>query len=306
MPIPNRYILHQASVLAALGRTVASALTKRGGATGPPELPGPEMVQTVAPRSPELLRAYVRHVGGDPGAYRGVVPPHFFPQWGFPLASRTLLGVDYPLQKVLNAGCRMEIHAPLPADEPLIARVRLESIDDDGRRALIKQRVITGTESVPDALVSYMFALVPLGKKEDGGAKKKKEPVRVPDDARELGFWKLRADAGLDFAKLTGDFNPVHWVPAYARAFGFKSCILHGFSTMARAMEGLHRGLLSGDTHRIAMLHVQFTSPLLLPARVGLYTSRGDDGSRRVFVGDGRGGRAYLAGSFELSATNGV
>jgi acyl dehydratase len=128
----------------------------------------------------------------------------------------------------------------------------------------------------------------------------------VPEDARELGFWRLRADAGLDFAKLTGDFNPVHWVPAYARAFGFRNCILHGFATMARAMEGLHRGLLSGDTGRIRTLDVQFTSPLVLPARVGLYVAHGDDGARRVWVGDGRGGRAQLAGTFELRTSNGA
>ena len=32
------------------------------------------------------------------------------------------------------------------------------------------------------------------------------------DDAREVQRTRLRADAGLGFAKLTGDFNPIHWL----------------------------------------------------------------------------------------------
>ena len=68
----------------------------------------------------------------------------------------------------------------------------------------------------------------------------------MPADAKEIAFYRLKADAGLDFAKLTGDFNPVHWVPAYARALGFPNTILHGFGTLARAVEGLNRGVFAG------------------------------------------------------------
>ncbi len=309
MAVPRRYILHQAPVIAALGQTVLSTIYRKatGAAPSAQAFPGPELTKTIQPRPKDLVRHYIKHVGGSPSAYKGRLPAHLFPQWGFPLATQTLVGVDYPLQKVLNAGCRMEINAPLPDNEPLKVSARLESIDDNGRRALIHQRVVTGTASEPEALVGHMYVLVPLGggkdksKKGNGAPKKKKEPQRVPADARELGRWRLGASAGLEFAKLTGDFNPVHWVRPYARAFGFKNCILHGFSTMARAMEGLNQGLLSGVSDRINMLDVSFTSPLVLPAKVGLYLH--DD--NRIFVGDAPGGRAYLSGSFALQGSNG-
>jgi len=315
MPVPNRYILHQAPVIAALGQSVVNALVRRATGTAGSEAsqPSPWIETTLSPRAPDLVKQYVRHVGGEASAYKRAVPAHLFPQWGFPLATKLLSGVDYPLQKVLNAGCRLEVKAPLPQGEALNVRARLESIDDNGRRALLHTRVITGTKSAPDAVIGDMYALVPLGggkdksngtsKGSDNGAAanrpKKKEHPRVPSDAREVSFWKLSASAGLEFAKLTGDFNPVHWVPAYARAFGFRNCILHGFSTMARTMEGLNRNVFSGDTTRLRVLDVKFTSPLLLPARVGLYLTRDDE----VFVGDAPGGRAYLTGTFERAAS---
>jgi hypothetical protein len=296
MPIPNRFILHQLPVIAAMGNTVLGAvLLKALGRTAPPpQLPGPELTATLPPRPRDLVRAYVRHVGGDPAGYRKRLPPHLFPQWGFALASRTSVGLDYPLEKIINAGCRIEVHEPLPDDEPLEVRARLEGIDDNGQRALFHYRIVTTTRSAPRGQTGHIFALVPLGKKKGP----KKEPVRIPVDAREIAYHRLGPQAGLDFAKLTGDFNPVHWIRPYARAFGFQSTILHGFGTMARAWEGLVRGHLSGDPGAIAELDVKFSRPLTLPAKVGVYLAA----DQHVYVGDAPGARPHLEGTFQLTA----
>src|SRR5262245_3996267 len=111
MAVSSRHILHQAPVIAALGRSVIGAAMRRvrrdpGAHHRLPELPPAEIVHTVSPRPASLVRDYIRHVGGDPAAYRGSVPPHLFPQWSFPVASRLLAGLPYPLERVLNAGCR--------------------------------------------------------------------------------------------------------------------------------------------------------------------------------------------------------
>ncbi|MEM7154273.1 MAG: MaoC/PaaZ C-terminal domain-containing protein [Myxococcota bacterium] len=301
MPVSNKHILAQGPVIKTLAAVGVSAIRQRmghgPGDTGLPETPGPEIATTITPRPADLLKAYIRHVGGDPSSYRGQVPAHFFPQWGFPLASRTLQGLPYPMFKVLNGGCRLEINAPLPAKEALHARARLEGIDDNGSRAVIHQRVATGTSSNPDAVVGHLYAIVPLGGGNKGG--KKRERPRVPGDAEELQRWRLRPDAGLDFARLTGDFNPVHWVAPYARAFGFRNTILHGFSTMARTMEGLQRTLFAGSTRALSVLDVKFTKPLVLPAKVGLYVK-----GHSVWVGDAPGGPAYLEGQFETKVSS--
>ena len=297
MAVSSLHILQQGAVLKALGATALSSLM-RGGKPGlMPSTPGDWIEATLPPRDPDLVRDYIRHTGGDVAAYKGTLPPHLFPQWGFGLAARTLLGLPYPLAKVMNAGCRLEIRAPLPANEPLQVKVRLESIDDDGKRAIITQRVVTGTKSAPEALLSDMRVFVPLGKR-DPKDKPQAPRIRptVPHDAKELAFFKLGADAGLDFAKLTGDFNPVHWIPTYARSFGFRNVILHGFGTMARAIEALNRRQFAGAVDRLASIEVRFTKPLVLPARVGVYVSQ----DNRLFVGDAKGGGAYLEGTLTI------
>jgi hypothetical protein len=195
----------------------------------------------------------------------------------------------------MNAGCRIESRAPLPANEALDVRVRVETIDDNGHRAIVTQRVVTGTSSAPEAVVADISAFIPLGTKDKNAKGTRQARIVPPGIAREIAFMRLGADAGLDFAKLTGDFNPVHWLAPYARAAGLHGCILHGFSTLARAIEALNRARFSASPSRLSLIDARFTSPLFLPASVGVYVT--NDG--RLWVGDAPQGRVYLEGQFQ-------
>lgn len=290
MSVSNRFLLDQGPMLATLARVAVSSLRKPA-LGGVPSAPGPWVEVELPPRPDALVSAYVRHVGGDAGAYRKTLPVHLFPQWAMPVAAKTLEGVPYQMVKVLNAGCSVTVNGPLPRGEALVVRARLESVDDDGRRAILTQRVITGTRSSPDALVTDIRAYVPLeGAK--GGAKK--EHRGVPLDAREIGSLRLGADAGMDFARLTGDLNPIHWLAPYARAFGYKRPILHGFATLARAIEVLQRGRFAGDVTRLRSVDARFNRPLMLPARVNVYLV----GADRLAVADAPGAAPYLDAVF--------
>jgi hypothetical protein len=287
---PLLHIRHQGPVIASLLRTAGAAALQQARLGGPRAVED-EVRATLPPRPRALIADFVRAVGGDPGAWKRTVPPHFFPQWTFPLVSRTLEGIPYPIARVLNQGARMEVLGPIPNDEPLDVRARLTDIDESERRVRMTVQVVTGTPSSPEALRCAYHMFVPL--QRGGGGAQRRRPA-PPADARALATWRLTADEGLRFACLTGDFNPVHWVPAYARAAGFRRCILHGFASLARTAEALSTGLWSGDGSRLQTLEVRFTRPLLLPARVGLYVREG-----QVWVADAHGAPAYATGHFE-------
>src|SRR5262245_26565295 len=108
MTVSSRHILEQGSALGALGRVAIATIEQQllgKVAKHAPVTPGPKLSAVYSARSPELIRAYVANVGGDPSAYGNTVPAHFVPQWAFGIASRTLEGVPYPMRKVLNVGC---------------------------------------------------------------------------------------------------------------------------------------------------------------------------------------------------------
>jgi acyl dehydratase len=203
----------------------------------------------------------------------------------------------------MNGGCRLEAHEPLPVDEELQVRAQLVDVDDNGSRAVLQQKVVTSTPSVEEGIVGHLFVVIPLGGSSENSDKTELEPSekdpqqrdRVPAEAREVDRWSIPDDAGLDFAKLTGDFNPLHWLSPYAKLSGFDNVILHGFSTMARTYETLKNEAF--EESDLDVLDVKFTKPLVLPAEVGLYLDE-DNG---VYVGDEPSGYNYMAGSYQLS-----
>lgn len=300
MKVSPKQILHQGPVIRTLLQAVADAAP-----LGSLFSPGDARASTrtihkeaLPPRSPDLVKDYVRHVGGEPSWYRGILPAHMFPQWGFPVMTKTLRSLDYSLIKILNAGCRIDIQSPLPADAPLLLRAKLKAVDDDGKRVLLTQRLITGTADNPESIISHVTAIVPGGKKKKDGRpadKGKKEKPKVPKGAREIARLRLGRNIGIDYGVVTGDINPIHWLVPYARMSGFKNPILHGFSALARTVESLNRSLWSGDVSRLKSIDVRFVRPLVLPANVGIFI----DGDGGVFMGETLGVTAYLAGKYE-------
>jgi acyl dehydratase len=294
MPVSTRFVAHQLPVIAQLGRTALAALAQRvAPATGAPALPGALTERVIDPPPNDLVRAYIKAVGGELRTYRGKVPAHLFSQWGLPMAAAGLSGVPYPIMKIVNGGCRMEVREHLPAGEPLEVTAQLVDIDDDGRRAVLHQVITTGRVGEPPGVVAHLYPIVVYGKRKEG-APRKERPVVPTDGVTELDVFEFVPSDALDFAKLTGDFNPIHWIEAYAKMSGFESTILHGFASMSWAIEGVQRKLYGGEP-AVRVCDARFTSPLALPARVGLYVSEpGEDGAREVWLGDGPGERAYM------------
>lgn len=296
---------HQGPVIASFGKLALAGLTQRFRAARPlAALPGGEHTVHLPPRDGDMVRDYIRFAGGDPRAWKGQVPPHLFAQWAFGLTSELLQDLPYPLAKVVNAGCRLEINGPIPIDAPLTLTGRLESVDDNGRRAVIQQRFVTGTPDVPDALVAYNNVLVPLGgrPRDDAPRPKRTRPL-VPAEAREIGWRSVPKNAGFRFACLTGDFNPLHWVPGYHLMFGYDRPILHGFGTMAIALETLSSVLWAGDVSRLKTVEVRFTAPVKLPSRLGVYATRPTAAAPgEIYVGQAPGGPAALTGTFTTTS----
>ncbi len=295
-----RHVLEQGPMLRSIGKVALGTVLGKGGQKARPSVPGPWITEEIAAPSEALARAFVKNAGGDPASYKGTLPPHLFPQWALPVAARALGELPYPMARVVNAGSRIDIASPLPAGERLVVRARLESIDETDARAIVTTRIVTGTASVPDALSAELHTFIPLAKpsKDKPRSDRDKSVIVVPAEARELAYLRLSSSAGLDFAKLTGDFNPIHWIPAYARAAGFKSSILHGFGTFAFAVEAVVRRALSGNAGALASVVARFNRPLVLPARAGVYAASAEDGATPLFVGTAPGSAAFLSGSF--------
>jgi hypothetical protein len=247
--------------------------------------PGPELTAMLTPRNEGLIDDFVAWAGGERSAWDGV-PPHFFPQWALPLLARTLDDQPHPIARVLNQGCRLTFGA-LPAGEPLEVSAQLLAVEDGERKVRLTQKLVTGTASAPAAMSAEVYAVVPKGSGGGGGGER---PV-VDAEWPRLCTRDLPSSAGWQFALLTGDFNPIHWLHPYARIAGFKACILHGFGMLALVVEAL---AAEHGAAALKTVDVRFLKPLVLPASVEIAAADGH-------VGLGVPGKpAAMLGTYEL------
>jgi len=260
--------------------------------------PGPRHTRTLPPRPRDLVDAYAEFTGAPTGAYPDTVPPHLFPQWIFPSIVEALSPTVYPLMSMVNGGCTLTVNGPVPVHEPLELTTQLTEVLDDGTRAIAHLDFETGPKTQPDALSIHMVTIYKRPQKREPGQPRPERRKRtVPEDAQCFERRTFAPADALDFARLTGDFNPIHWITPYARLYGFPNTILHGFAGMGLAYEAISRGLLEPG-RAIETLSVKFVRPIVLPRDVGFFTREGDGGEREFYVGDAPGEQVYVTGTF--------
>ncbi|AZC24679.1 MaoC family dehydratase [Pseudomonas sessilinigenes] len=104
--------------------------------------------------------------------------------------------------------------------------------------------------------------------------------------------WSLAGDLGRRFAKVSGDFNPIHTSWLGARLFGFRRPIAHGMWTLGRALAAQQ----PPHPLAVAQLDCEFKLPIFLPASVSLW-SRVPDGPRHEFeVRNNAGDKPHMRG----------
>ncbi|ETR72254.1 MAG: hypothetical protein OMM_07618 [Candidatus Magnetoglobus multicellularis str. Araruama] len=64
----------------------------------------------------------------------------------------------------------------MPAKEPLKLSARLIDLDENDRRVVFHQQLITETDSAPQALISQVQAILPLKTGKQAPGPKKKNP----------------------------------------------------------------------------------------------------------------------------------
>lgn len=239
--------------------------------------------------SPELVQAFNVWAGvARPSS--DLPPPLMVAQTALSVVSELTAQCPYPLLGVLNQGLRIVIHQRLPVGGKLNLAGELVDASDDGYRARIHSHVEVGTDSCPNAVSIDAYAAVVLKKRTDGASSNRVEP-----SWETIGHWQAGADEGVKFFLLTGDFNPIHTLPAVARRTRFKGCIMHGYGAFSQIYAALEN-----TGWKIKDIETRFVKPLPLPSPallIQIARTRNDEG-RFPFRLTDADGNLYQVGSF--------
>lgn len=274
-----------------LGPLFAKALLPRID-DGPARVPTVTAVVVGIRPDPQRLADYDRVCGFT---LRDHVPPTWLHVLTFPLHIHLLGGPDSTIRLAgaVHVSNRMRLHRRVAGTEVLDAAVRIENLRPHRRGAQLDviSELRVGEELVWDGVSTYLAP----GAGVDGNPDDTPPPDSTSKDgfepARPIAVWRLPADLGRDYRRVSGDPNPIHTSRLAARAFGFARPIAHGMWTHARLLAALEPRL--PETYEI---EATFARPILLPSEVGAWWRQdGDSWSAAATTKDGA--KPYLLAS---------
>ncbi|MBX6355812.1 MAG: hypothetical protein IRZ05_08140 [Micromonosporaceae bacterium] len=206
------------------------------------------------------LAEYDRVCGFRLGDSLPATYPHVL---AFPLAMRLMTAPDFPFPVVglVHVANRIEVLRPLDAGDRLDLTVRAANLrpHERGRQLDIVAEATVDGELVWRDVSTYL-------RKEKGGRSSGRHEEPPPVSA----VWRVPARVGRDYARVSGDHNPIHTSTLGAKLFGFPRRIAHGMWSKARCLAALEGRLPEAYT-----VEVSFKRPILLPGTVAFSATPG-------------------------------
>ncbi len=160
---------------------------------------------------------------------------------------------------LLHGEQRIELRGPIPTSGKLTTQGKITGIYDKGSGAVIVIDADTKDES-GSVLFANTFSVFLRGEGGFGGergpsaSKKNVPPERAPDHTIEDKTSPNQAA----IYRLSGDRNPLHIDPEFAKMASFDRPILHGLCTFGYVGRAVLKAACGGDPARLKDLEVRF------------------------------------------------
>ncbi|MEU6627248.1 MaoC/PaaZ C-terminal domain-containing protein [Streptomyces parvus] len=165
-------------------------------------------------------------------------------------------GIDVDLAAVLHGGQTVRVHRPIPVTGRAVQTSKVAAVYDKGKAAVIVLRTEASDDDGP--LWTNDAQIFVRGEGGFGGERGPSDRLTVPERAPDRTVERpIREDQGLLY-RLSGDWNPLHADPAFAKLAGFDRPILHGLCTYGMTLKAVTDTLLDGDVSRITAYRTRF------------------------------------------------
>jgi MaoC like domain len=198
------------------------------------------------------------------------VAPVTFPHiLAFPLQLSLMTDPSFPLPAMglVHIANRITQHRPIQVTDRLEIKVWATPLEAHprGEQFSLRSEARVGDEVVWEEVSTNLRrgGGAPEAAGSGGGAPAPEAGLPRAEDLPATATWSLPGDHGRRYARVTGDFNPIHMHPLSARLFGFPSAIAHGMWTKARCLAAVQPRLPERFT-----VEVMFRKPILLPGMV--------------------------------------
>ncbi|SDK02314.1 MaoC/PaaZ C-terminal domain-containing protein [Streptomyces indicus] len=165
-------------------------------------------------------------------------------------------GIDVNLAAVLHGGQTVTLHRPIPVKGKAVQTSTIPAVYDKGKAAVIVMRSEVADDDGP--LWTCDTQIFVRGEGGFGGERGPSNRLELPDRAPDRTVEKpIREDQALLY-RLSGDWNPLHADPEFAKLAGFDKPILHGLCSYGMTLKAVVDSLLDGDVTRVRSYTTRF------------------------------------------------
>ena len=160
---------------------------------------------------------------------------------------------------VLHGEQRIELYGPIPTRGTLTTTPTIRAIYDKGKGALLVVDADTADET-GKLLFKNTFGAFARGEGGFGGERGPSGPKNVPPDRKPDAVVEMPTllQQALIY-RLSGDMNPLHADPDFAKMAGYDRPILHGLCTFGHVGRAILRSCCDNDPAKLKALDVRFS-----------------------------------------------
>jgi acyl dehydratase len=166
-------------------------------------------------------------------------------------------GMDFNFAMLLHGEQDIQIHKPIPTAQKLEISGSIPEIYDKGKAALVILESTAKDETGED-LFTNRFSLFIRGEGGFGGDSGPKAGNQAPDRAPDGTVETTTLPQQALLYRLSGDKNPLHADPDFAKMAGFDQPIIHGLCSYGIALKAVVDDALDGDTGKVARYQARF------------------------------------------------
>src|SRR4051812_17005264 len=159
---------------------------------------------------------------------------------------------------------KVEVFGPIPPEGTITSSTRIVGIYDKGSGALVVMESESKYKDTGKPAFNTRFGAFIRGEGGFGESRgdelpaRPKAPERAPDHETT---YATRTDQALLY-RLSGDRNPLHSDPSFAKLAGFETPILHGLATYGFTGRALLHTLCGSDPAKFKGMDARFSKPV--------------------------------------------
>lgn len=211
----------------------------------------------------------------------------------YPMVMELVTGFDFPFAAIgaVHMENRITRYRPISVTDVLRVAVHAENLREHRKGLLVDiiSRVSVGTEPAWDQVTTFLHQ-----QRTSLSGEPKPEPPKAPKLPPPDSVLRITGRQIRRYASIGADHNPIHTSLIGAKLFGFPRPIAHGMFSAAAVLTNIEGQLPDAVSYT-----VKFGRPVFLPASLGLYVDRVEQGWD-ITMRDLAKGHPHLTGSVRV------